>query len=58
MAASNLALQMGIKPVFVDVCPYTLNISIDDAEKKITSKTKAILAVNLLGNPYGLLLYT
>ncbi len=43
--------QLGYKPVFVDVCPMTLNISIDDAEKKITSKTKAILAVNLLGNP-------
>ncbi len=42
--------QMGLKPIFVDVDPMTLNVDIGDLEKKITSKTKALLAVHILGN--------
>ena len=43
-------VQAGLKPVFVDVNLQTFNIDIDDLKKKITKKTKAILAVHVLGN--------
>ena len=43
-------VQSGLKPKFVDVDLKTLNISIEDLKKKITKKTKAILAVHILGN--------
>ena len=43
-------VQFGLKPVFVDINLNTLNISIDDLEKKINSKTRAIVLVNVLGN--------
>ncbi len=43
--------QYGIKLVFVDIDKETLNFDIPQLEKAISKKTKAILAVNLLGNP-------
>jgi len=43
--------QYGLKVKFVDINIDTLNIDIDQLKKAITSKTKAIFAVNLLGNP-------
>jgi CDP-4-dehydro-6-deoxyglucose reductase, E1 len=42
--------QNGLVCCFVDIDKDTLNIDVDKIEKAITSKTKAILAVNLLGN--------
>ena len=42
--------QYGLVLKFVDVNPFTFNIDPADVEKNITSKTKAVLAVNLLGN--------
>lgn len=44
-------LQYGLKLRFVDIDKETLNISIEKLELAITKDTKAILAVNLLGNP-------
>lgn len=38
-------------PVFVDIDPETLNIAPAKIEKKITSKTVAILPVHVFGNP-------
>lgn len=43
--------QYGLKLKFVDVCLDTLNIDVQKIESAITKKTKAIFAVNLLGNP-------
>jgi CDP-4-dehydro-6-deoxyglucose reductase, E1 len=43
--------QHGLKLIFVDIDIDTLNIDINQIEKSITDKTKAIFAVNLLGNP-------
>ena len=43
-------VQAGLKPVFVETDPKTLNISIEDLKKKITKKTKAIMLVHVLGN--------
>jgi CDP-6-deoxy-D-xylo-4-hexulose-3-dehydrase len=43
--------QYGLKVKFVDIDRDTLNIDLKKLESAITDKTKAILLVNLLGNP-------
>ena len=43
--------QYGLKLKFVDIDIDTLNIDIDQIEEAISEQTKAIFAVNLLGNP-------
>ncbi len=42
-------VQAGLKPVFVDVDPKTLNIDLEKLKKKITKKTKVIMNINVLG---------
>ena len=42
-------IQNNLKPVFVDVELGTFNIDIENIEKKITKKTKAIMLVHVLG---------
>ncbi|HPT21257.1 MAG TPA: DegT/DnrJ/EryC1/StrS family aminotransferase [Bacteroidales bacterium] len=44
-------LQAGAMPVFVDVDPETFQIDHNKIEAKITSRTKAILPVHILGLP-------
>lgn len=51
IASANAILYVGAKPVFVDICPKTLNADPDLVEKAITPRTKAILAVETFGNP-------
>ncbi len=51
VATPNAALYTGAKPVFADSDPETFNVSPEDVEKKITNKTKALVAVHLAGNP-------
>lgn len=36
---------------WVDVCPHSCNMDLDDLERKISSKTKAIVVVHWGGNP-------
>jgi dTDP-4-amino-4,6-dideoxygalactose transaminase len=43
--------QYGLKVIFVDIDRNTLNMDLTKLEAAITDKTKAILSVNLLGNP-------
>lgn len=43
-------IQSGLKPVFVDVDIGNLNIDLNDMERKISKKTKAIMLVHVLGN--------
>lgn len=43
--------QYGLKLKFVDIDLETLNFDLEQLKSAITSKTKVILAVNLLGNP-------
>jgi CDP-6-deoxy-D-xylo-4-hexulose-3-dehydrase len=43
--------QYGLKLRFVDIDIDTLNMDLDLAEQAITERTKAVFAVNLLGNP-------
>ena len=50
--ATNLPiLYIKAKPVFADVDPLTMNINVNDIEKRITNKTKAIVAVDYGGIP-------
>lgn len=51
VASVNAILYVGATPVFVDCDEKTWQLSVDDVEKKITSKTKAVLAVHLYGQP-------
>jgi len=51
IASSNVILMVGAKPVFVDICPSSLNLDPRKVEAAITDKTKAILAVEVFGNP-------
>lgn len=44
-------LQVGLKPVFVDVDPGDLNISVKEIEKAITKRTKIVMIVHTLGYP-------
>ncbi len=43
-------VRAGIVPAFVDVTPDTFQIDVDAIEEMIGSRTKAILAPNLIGN--------
>lgn len=51
IASSNAILYVGATPVFVDICPKTLNMDPTKVAGAITRRTKAILAVEALGNP-------
>lgn len=54
VASSNCFMMEGAEPVFVDIDPKTLNMNIDGIEEKITRKTKAILAVDVFGQPMNM----
>lgn len=44
-------VRSGAKPILVDSDPVTWNMDVSQIESKITSKTKAIMAVHLYGLP-------
>jgi perosamine synthetase len=50
-ASINAVLYTGATPVIVDVDRTTWTISINDIEKNITPRTKAIMPVHLYGHP-------
>jgi len=43
--------QYGLKMKFVDIDLHTLNYDLDRLEQAVNGQTRAIMAVNLLGNP-------
>lgn len=47
----NIIVQCGLIPVVVDAKIGTYNFDVDEVEKAITKKTKAIIAIHALGNP-------
>jgi UDP-2-acetamido-2-deoxy-ribo-hexuluronate aminotransferase len=49
IATAEVIGLLGLKPVFVDCDPKTFNISVEEVEKAITKKTKAIVPVHLFG---------
>ncbi len=50
-ASVNAILYERATPVFVDIEPETLNLSIEDCERRITPKTRAIMVVDVFGHP-------
>jgi len=50
-ATANAVLHAGGVPVFADCCRETMNIDPDDIERRITSKTRALLLVHFAGRP-------
>ena len=55
VASANCILFVGAKPVFVDIDPKTLNMDVSKVKAAITSKTKAIVAVEVFGHPGGMI---
>ncbi|CAN7181521.1 UDP-4-amino-4,6-dideoxy-N-acetyl-beta-L-altrosamine transaminase [Rossellomorea sp. LjRoot5] len=53
-ASANCVLYQGGVPVFADIDPHTYNIDPEVIERKITSKTKAIIPVDFTGQPVNL----
>lgn len=51
VATSNVILEVGARPVFVDIDPVTRNIDLDRVEAAITPATRALLPVDLAGLP-------
>jgi dTDP-4-amino-4,6-dideoxygalactose transaminase len=51
VATANVVLECGARPVFADIDPCTRNIDLDAVERAITSKTKALIPVDLAGLP-------
>jgi len=54
ISSATTIMMAGARPVFVDIEPESLNIDAAKIESKITDKTKAILPVEVFGNPAGM----
>ena len=50
-ASANVIVRAGAKPVMVDINPTDFNISVDAIARAITSRTKAVIAVDVAGMP-------
>lgn len=50
IASVQAIMQNDLKPVFVEPSPNTFNLCIEDLQKKINSKTKALIMVHLYGS--------
>lgn len=51
IATATCVTVRGATPIFVDIDPNTLTMDAVDLERRITSKTKAVIPVHLYGRP-------
>lgn len=51
IATANSIVYVGATPVFAEISRKDYNLAIEDVEKRITTKTKAILLVHQMGMP-------
>jgi dTDP-4-amino-4,6-dideoxygalactose transaminase len=54
IATANAVRAAGFTPVFVDIKKETMNIDEELIEEVITTKTRAVMSVNLMGRPAAL----
>ncbi len=50
VATASMLVAVGAVPVFADVDPRTFTLSLPDAERRITARTRGIAGVHLFGN--------
>jgi CDP-6-deoxy-D-xylo-4-hexulose-3-dehydrase len=48
----NPGVQLGLKPVFIDIDPETVNPTVDLVSQALTSKVKLVVLAHTLGNPF------
>ncbi len=51
VASTNVLLYEDLQPRFVDIDPASYNVNVDRVEQALTSRTQAILAVDVFGRP-------
>lgn len=51
VASANCALYQGARPVFADIDPLTLNLDPSRVEAAVTGRTRAIVSVDVFGQP-------
>jgi perosamine synthetase len=49
VATANVVIYCGATPVLADVDPHTFNLAPADVARKVTDKTRAVIAVHLFG---------
>ena len=49
IATANVVVYCGATPVFADVDRQTYNVDVDDVRRKLTGRTRAVIAVHLFG---------
>lgn len=49
IATANVVEYVGAKPVFCDVDRATFNLDLDDVRRRLTPRTRAVMAVHLFG---------
>ncbi len=54
IATATSIMMTGARPVFADICPDTLNLDVSAARAWINDRTKAIVPVEVFGNPAGM----
>lgn len=54
VATANAVLMTGARPVFADVDPHTANLDPEDATRRFTPRTRALMVVHQLGLPANL----
>jgi len=52
-ASANVVEDVGARPVFADVSPDTFNMRIEELDRCLSPRTKAVMFVDALGNPTG-----
>lgn len=54
VSCCNAIIKAGLTPVLVDADPITWNMDVDQIEKRITDKTRAIMVVHIYGLPVNM----
>ncbi|MFC1577295.1 dTDP-4-amino-4,6-dideoxygalactose transaminase [Candidatus Omnitrophota bacterium] len=49
VSTANAIIRQGARPVFAEIEPDTLNLDIDDVERRITKRTRAVIPVHYAG---------